>query len=105
VCKTPRNDDLLHIVCVLYFTHCYWRKKIKEQQNLQSIWKEIDFLKERTLALESEVKGLKLQNDYLKQKVETLERQCAEHSVEVIILAYQNFYMNFSNLTLSETLI
>ncbi|XP_060591216.1 uncharacterized protein LOC132746156 [Ruditapes philippinarum] len=57
-------------------------EKIKEQQNLQSIWKEIDFLKERTLALESEVKGLKLQNDYLKQKVETLERQCAEHSVE-----------------------
>jgi predicted Rossmann fold nucleotide-binding protein DprA/Smf involved in DNA uptake len=74
-------------VCFISLTA--FGEKLQEQQNLQSIWKEleklkeIDFLKERTRALE-------LQNHYLNQKVETLERQCAEHSVEVIILAYQN---------------
>ncbi|XP_060591218.1 uncharacterized protein LOC132746158 [Ruditapes philippinarum] len=75
----------ISFVCFISLTA--FGEKLHEQQNLQSIWKEleklkeIDFLKERTLALENEVKGLKLQNYNLNQKVETLERRCAEHSV------------------------
>ncbi|XP_060579445.1 complement C1q-like protein 3 [Ruditapes philippinarum] len=76
----------ISFVCFISLTA--FGEKLQEQQNLQSIWKEleklkeIDFLKERTLALENEVKGLKLQNYNLNQKVETLERRCAVHSVE-----------------------
>jgi uncharacterized protein YoxC len=81
----------LHIVCFISLTA--FGEKIHKQQNLQSIlkeldkMKEIDFLKERTLALERDVEGLKHQNHNLNQKVETLERQFAEHSAQVIKLA------------------
>ncbi|XP_060591225.1 uncharacterized protein LOC132746164 [Ruditapes philippinarum] len=76
----------ISFVCFISLTA--FGEKLHEQQNLQSIWKEleklkeIDLLRERTLALEREVEGLKLQNQNLNQKVETLERRCAERPVE-----------------------
>jgi septal ring factor EnvC (AmiA/AmiB activator) len=52
---------------------------LHNRQNLQSILKEIDYLKERTLALEK-------QNKQLNEKIEKLENCCAEKTEEVIIL-------------------
>ncbi|XP_060591223.1 complement C1q tumor necrosis factor-related protein 3-like [Ruditapes philippinarum] len=48
---------------------------LHNRQNLQSILKEIDYLKERTLALEK-------QNKQLNEKIEKLENCCAEKTKE-----------------------
>jgi predicted nuclease with TOPRIM domain len=94
-----------YILCICFISLTVFGEELHEHHNLQLILKEmesmkkmlqhnseklieIDYLRERTLVLENEIERLKHQNQNLNQKVETLERQCAEHSVEVIILAY-----------------
>ncbi|XP_060579446.1 uncharacterized protein LOC132736352 [Ruditapes philippinarum] len=88
-----------YILCICFISITVFGEELHGNQNLHLILKEmdsmkkmlqhnseklieIDYLRERTLALEREVEGLKHQNHNLNQKVETLERRCAEHSVE-----------------------
>ncbi|XP_060591224.1 uncharacterized protein LOC132746163 [Ruditapes philippinarum] len=88
-----------YILFVCFISKTVFGEELHEHKNMQSILNEldsmkkmlqhnseklieIDYLRERTLALENEVEGLKHENHNLNQKVKTLERLYADRSVE-----------------------